>query len=60
MEPDCANEKITADALAWGRGRHKYNPPVIPTYITRVLIFGYGWDYVSRADNMEFAMSPRK
>ena len=55
--PDCADEKITLDSLEWGRGRHKYNPPVIPTYITRVLVFGYGWDYEARADNIKFIIN---
>ena len=59
IRPDCADERITADSLEWRKARHEYNPPVIPTYITRILVFGYGWDYVSRADNIEFVMTPR-
>lgn len=54
--PDCADQKITSDSLEWHRSRHLYKPPVIPAYITRVLIFGYGWDYKSRVDNIELIM----
>ncbi len=55
--PDCADQKITSDSLEWHRSRHLYKPSVIPAYITRVLIFGYGWDYKARVDNIELIMN---
>jgi hypothetical protein len=38
---------------------HEFNPPVIPTYITRVLVYGSGWNFQGRADNIEFVLTPK-
>ncbi len=57
--PDCADESRTYDKSAWQLMTHEYKKPVIPKYITRVLVFGSGWDYRGRADNVEFVLTPK-
>jgi len=57
--PDSADEKRLSDMKQWGQPYFEYKPPVKPKYITRVLVFGSGWDFKSRADNMEFIFTPK-
>jgi hypothetical protein len=59
MVPVCADPALVADAKDWGGWiYHEYKPPVIPKAITRILIFGGGWDFVGRADNIRFETKP--
>ncbi len=55
--PDCADEKRNYDKSAWPLMTHEYKSPVIPKYITRVLVFGSGWDFRGMADNIEFVLT---
>jgi hypothetical protein len=57
--PDSADEKRLSDMQKWGQPFFEYKPPVKPKYITRVLVFGSGWDFKSRADNIEFILTPK-
>lgn len=58
IEPDCADNLRSADKIAWGKYVPTYKPPVIPKYITRLLVTGVGWDYEGRADNVELILAP--
>jgi hypothetical protein len=60
IKPDCADKKLVSEGIAWGRKIHKYNPPVIPKYIVRILVYGSGWDFTGRVDNVELIMAPRR
>ncbi len=55
--PVCADELRVKDGRKWGKEYHEYKPPVIPKVITRILIFGGGWDFVGRADSLQFETS---
>jgi len=57
MIPICADEKLVKDGGNYGREYHEYNPPITPKIITRILIFGGGWDFIGRADNIQFRTS---
>jgi hypothetical protein len=53
--PLCGCKENVDDMKNWfGTDMHLYKPPVIPKVITRVLLFGGGWDYTGRADNLQF------
>ena len=58
VRPDCADKKRAEDRLDWSQPVHRYVKPVAPRRITRVIIMGGGWDYTSRADNIEFILMP--
>ncbi|MBD3180826.1 sigma-70 family RNA polymerase sigma factor [Candidatus Poribacteria bacterium] len=58
MIPVCADAVLVEDGRRYGKGYHEYNPPVVPKAITRILIFGGGWDFIGRADNIQFKTSP--
>ncbi len=55
--PVCADKLRVEDGRKWGRDFREYDPPVIPKVITRILIFGGGWDYIGRADGLQFRKS---
>ena len=56
--PLCGCEENVRDMKNWfGVEMHPYNPPVIPKVIMRVMIFGGGWDFTGRADNVQFKTS---
>lgn len=57
--PDSADGKRLYDLKRWGQPYFEYKPPVKPKYINRVLVFGSGWDFKSRADNIEFILTPQ-
>lgn len=57
--PDCNDEKRNHDKSAWPLMTHEYKAPVIPKYITRVLVFGSGWDFRGRIDNVEFVLTQK-
>ena len=53
--PLCGFRENVEDIEKWsGTIMHPYSPPVIPQFITRVLLFGGGWDFTGRADNLQF------
>jgi len=53
--PLCGCKENVEDMKNWfGTEMHPYKPPVIPKVITRVLLFGGGWDFTGRADNLQF------
>jgi hypothetical protein len=56
--PDCADAQRVYDMRVIMKS-HEYKPPVIPTYITRILVYGSGWDFQGRADNVEFILSSK-
>jgi hypothetical protein len=58
VSPDCADAQRVSDMQVIVKA-HEYKPPVIPTYITRVLVYGSGWDFQGRADNIEFVLTPK-
>jgi len=58
VSPDCADAQRVFDMQVIVKS-HEYNPPVIPTYITRILVYGSGWDFQGRADNIEFVLTPK-
>ncbi len=55
--PVCADMLRVGDGLTWGQDFHKHDPPVIPKIITKIQIFGGGWDYTGRADDLQFRTS---
>ena len=58
VKPDCADEKLVSDGQRWGRNVRRYIDPVVPKTITRIVVFGAGWDYTGRADNIQFVLIP--
>ena len=56
--PLCGCSENVRDMKNWfGVEMHPYNPPVMPKVITRVMLFGGGWDFIGRADNLQFRTS---
>jgi RNA polymerase sigma factor (sigma-70 family) len=56
--PVCADKLRVEDGRRWGKEFREYEPPVNPEVITRILIFGGGWDFIGRADNLRFRTTP--
>lgn len=55
ITPLAATEEIRQDLADWfGVETPPYDTPLIPKAVTRVILFGGGWDFTGRADNLRF------
>lgn len=54
--PLCGYEKNVRDDW-FGVALHRYDPDLEPKMITRILLRGSGWDFIGRADNLQFRTS---
>ncbi len=57
--PLCGHEKNVRDDW-FGVALHRYDPDLEPKVITRILLRGSGWDFIGRADNLQFRTSLRE
>ena len=55
MTPLCGDKALVADLRRWfSVPMHEHDPAVRPVRITHAAVFGGGWDFSGRADNLRF------
>ncbi len=60
LAPLCADDAVRAGLGGWFRNpMHAYDASSRPAVITRVALFGAGWDFNGRADNLRFVEASR-